>query len=372
MNGTGYEASRRSPLRCVSAAPRRVLNLLCAGLLACLLWLSAEPADAELAVRVMDGAAIEGELGYFDVVFVVSSGTFDLSSYMIELSISGPTTGVQFTHFAEPRNPVFPGSIAESLPGHFSFPGTIAAPYDYLLAGSSPILDGTGLVRIWFETELGSAGVYDVIINPALPQTNFSNDLGELLPVAGFLPGSITVIPEPPTLTWDGGDAEWGDSNWLPGPASPAGAERMVVAGGHVTVENNYTDQFAASLLIEGGAVEVTPDGALRTLFETTVAGGTLAVDGTLVAGEVVVESGGVLSGTGTITATTVTIGGVLSPGGSNGSLGTLRVEGDLTFGGDPVFSGAGSATAGVPEPGTLVMVLMAMLALLLVHRRLA
>jgi hypothetical protein len=365
MNRTDHEAGCAFSPAGVWAMSCRRMKWLGLGACVWLLGLPAGIADAAPAVRVNDAGAIEGQSGCFDVIFEVSSGTFDLVAYVIELNVSGPTGGVRFTHFAEPRNPVFPGSVAEPVPDSPPLPAASAWAYDYLPAGSAAILDRAGLLRVWFETDLDSAGVYDVVVIAEPSRTNFADEFGGLLPVVSFLPGRITVIPDPPTLTWDGGSGEWGDSFWNLGSTSPDGAERMVVSSGHVTVEHDYTDQFAASLLIESGTVEVFPGGVLKTLFETTVAGGTLAVDGTLTAGELTVAPGGVLSGSGTIQTNVATIGGVLSPGGSFGP-GTLTIDGDLRLGGDTILGGPGPGTADVPEPGTWVILATAAIGLLL------
>ncbi|MCG6121462.1 MAG: autotransporter domain-containing protein [Microvirga sp.] len=65
-----------------------------------------------------------------------------------------------------------------------------------------------------------------------------------------------------------------------------------------------------------------------------TISGGTLAVNGTL-GGSMNVSGAGALAGSGTVGATTVGAGGVVSPGNS---IGTLTIDGDLTFGAGSVY----------------------------------
>lgn len=76
----------------------------------------------------------------------------------------------------------------------------------------------------------------------------------------------------------------------------------------------------------------------------TTVAAGTLAVDGSLAKSAIAVNNGGTLSGTGTVGATTVTEGGTLSPAGS--AVGTLSVAGNLAMGQGSILAANGAEQA--------------------------
>jgi probable HAF family extracellular repeat protein len=178
-----------------------------------------------------------------------------------------------------------------------------------------------------------------------------------------------------PTLTWAGlAGEEWGAEKWHDGTGlvSPAGGEPMIVESGAVEVVNGYTGTLAAeSLLIDGGTVDITSTGTLEIATSVTVAGGSLVVDGSLLADEVVIEAedigsgtpAGVLSGEGTITAGSVTIGGILSPGsdGGPGGLSFLAFDGAAAS----AALAAGGGPAQVPEPGTLVLLALGSLALL-------
>ena len=145
----------------------------------------------------------------------------------------------------------------------------------------------------------------------------------------------------------------------------------MVVRSGHVEVSDDRTGAAgAASLGLRGGEVHVSTTGQLEiTGFARVDGEAHLTVDGTLAAAEVIVAPGGVLSGSGTIQAATVTIGGVLSPGASNGVFGALAVPGGATADA-AVFVpaggtlGGGAVAAHVPEPGTWALLLVAMLGL--------
>ncbi|HZF82796.1 MAG TPA: autotransporter domain-containing protein [Burkholderiaceae bacterium] len=78
----------------------------------------------------------------------------------------------------------------------------------------------------------------------------------------------------------------------------------------------------------------------------TTVAQGTLAVNGSLANSAVSVASGATLAGNGTVGTATVAAGGTVSPG--NGGIGTLTVNGDFT-------QAAGSTYQVQVSPGTQV-----------------
>ena len=167
-------------------------------------------ATAEMILNVSDEMVAPGESGYVDVYFNVTSGTPMLAFYMIELTLTDqqgqPPSGVQFVYddpatkeFGKADNPVFPNTNAVQTVTRPSLPGAIAAANDILLSGENPITDGAGLLRVAFETDLGSEGVYPVIIETDELRTNFSDGLGNLLTIHTFNDGSITVVPEPST-----------------------------------------------------------------------------------------------------------------------------------------------------------------------------
>jgi hypothetical protein len=171
-----------------------------------------------------------------------------------------------------------------------------------------------------------------------------------------------------PALIWESATGAWADAHWQGrlDLTVPAGGEVMVVRSGRVEMNDDRTGAAgAASLGLRGGLVYVSGTGQLEITGSVRVdEGAALAVDGTLAAGEVVIAPAGVLSGSGTIDAPTVTIGGVLSPGGSNGSLGKMTIDGSLTLGGggggggltfQSVTSGGSDAVL-VPEPGASAM----------------
>ena len=97
---------------------------------------------------------------------------------------------------------------------------------------------------------------------------------------------------------------------------------------------------FAGTIFdsVDGGRVSVVKTGAGHQVFSgtssytgnTTVDGGTLSVNGSIVSSPLVtVNAGGTLGGTGTVGEVSIKAGGTLAPGNS---IGTLTVQGNLTF----------------------------------------
>ena len=158
---------------------------------------------ADLVVQVGDAQVTEGGSGYIDVFFQIPGGTtqtYDLAAYMIELDLSGPTTKVDFTQFAEAEMPVFPGSTPQQTSSRPTLPGTIAAANDELPSGANTIVDNAGLIRVLFTTAPGSAGTYTVTIDQSPAHTNFTDGNDQLLSgltTISYSSGKITVSPVP-------------------------------------------------------------------------------------------------------------------------------------------------------------------------------
>jgi hypothetical protein len=164
-----------------------------------LLFGPAGQAAAEIIVHVGDARVAESQSGFVDVYFEVHDGPYDLRAYMIELNLSGPAGGVRLTHWGEPADALAPGQLGSQVPGRPVLPGPTAAVWGYFSEGV-PLYDGAGLLRVYFETDLGSAGEYQVSIDPSLLRTNFSNAAGDLLSdLTGirYTSGRLEVVPEP-------------------------------------------------------------------------------------------------------------------------------------------------------------------------------
>ena len=170
---------------------------------------------------------------------------------------------------------------------------------------------------------------------------------------------ALVWIPETDTLTWDGTDpAGWTGAHWNPGPVAPSGGEPMVVDSGTVTISSDLSALPAASLAIAryaaGGTVSIGPTGQLLVTGEVTVgAGGTLSIDGMLVA-RLVTVSGGTLTsdagaGTGAIDGSlTLTDGATFAVEATGVGMDRLDCTGAVTI--DPSAS-LDITLAGFPGP---------------------
>lgn len=90
---------------------------------------------------------------------------------------------------------------------------------------------------------------------------------------------------------------------------------------------------------------------------ETMVNNGTLAVNGSITS-SVLVNAGATLEGTGTVGSTTINPAGTLSPGNGVGTVGTLKVAGDLLFSPGSLYvtnvAGSTASSTGVTGTATL------------------
>ncbi len=154
---------------------------------------------AGLIVQAGSAQVNEGQSGYIDVFFHITEGTtqtYDLSMYQVEIGLTGPTSKVLFNQFAEAAYAIFPGSVpAQTLSGP-ALPGMIAAAND-MISGSNTIVDNAGIMRVFFGTELGSAGDYTVTIDSNPAHTSFADGNADPITPANYVSGSITVKPVP-------------------------------------------------------------------------------------------------------------------------------------------------------------------------------
>jgi hypothetical protein len=166
---------------------------------AALLLALASPAAANIIFHVGNASVAETQESFFDVTCEVTGGQYDLKSYMIELNLTGTPGGVRFTRFDEPSAALFPGQIAEQVSGRPVLPGISASAMDTGL-NDAIMANGSGLLRVYFQADPGSAGTYDVSVNPSLQRTNFSNAQAQLLSsltTVEFTPGELQVLPVP-------------------------------------------------------------------------------------------------------------------------------------------------------------------------------
>lgn len=96
---------------------------------------------------------------------------------------------------------------------------------------------------------------------------------------------------------------------------------------GDITGSNNLIKKGGGTLALSGDNSSFSGT--------TTVEGGILLVNGSNKSSTHIVKNGATLGGSGTVGNTSINDGGTLSPGNS---IGTLRVDGDLTFAADSVY----------------------------------
>lgn len=122
-------------------------------------------------------------------------------------------------------------------------------------------------------------------------------------------------------------------------------ASTVVVGGSTLTIDQDSDSVFAGGFEGDGELI-LTGEGTLNLTGDSSFSGtvlvedGTLAVNGAIENGEIVVGLGGALGGNGTIGNTT--IGGILTPGNS---IGQLTINGDLAFTAVSVFTVEADAT---------------------------
>ena len=180
----------------------KFFSLLAAALIATGFLLSIQgQATAEMIVCVGDAQVFPGQSGFLDVCFEVTDETHSLAGYQVELILSGPDSGVHFTGFAEPPNAIFPGQKPAKTASRPELPGSIAAGNDFIFSGENLIEDGAGIMRVLFDTDIDSLGIHDVTVDTSIARTNFSDGSGELIPIDQFVAGTITVVPEPSSLS---------------------------------------------------------------------------------------------------------------------------------------------------------------------------
>ncbi|KPL68482.1 hypothetical protein SZ64_10400 [Erythrobacter sp. SG61-1L] len=142
-----------------------------------------------------------------------------------------------------------------------------------------------------------------------------------------------TIDPETSFNLGDGGSLDiTGKDQTIGGLSGEAGAQ-VALGSNQLTVDQDDNSEFAGSISGSGGFAK-TGDGTLNLSGDsdytgpTTVDGGKLAVNGSIVS-DVTVNDGGALGGNGSVGSASINSGGALAPGNS---IGHLTVNGGLSF----------------------------------------
>lgn len=209
--------------------------------------------------------------------------------------------------------------------------------------------------------ELGFSGLFPLFIDTAtLGNANIANNGGTITFNSGTTAGNATINNSAGGSIFffdgsTGGSARFimsagsvfdmsGLTTGSMTAGSLEGAGNVFLGGNALTVGLNNLSTTFSGVISDGGSSGGTGGQLIKTgsgnftltntetyTGATTVNGGILTVNGSIAASSgVTVNSGGTLAGTGTVAATTVNAGGTLAPG--NGSVGTLTVNGNLTF----------------------------------------
>jgi fibronectin-binding autotransporter adhesin len=212
------------------------------------------------------------------------------------------------------------GSFAGDIVNDGRFVFNRSDDYDFLGAFSgSGTLDKLGDGTLTFMGDYGFQGV--------------TNIFGGAVRIGGTIdPGTDFNLGEGGSLDITGKDQTIG------GLAGESGAQ-VVLGDNQLTVDQDDNSEFAGTISGSGGFVK-SGDGTLNLSGDsdytgpTTVDGGKLAVNGSIVS-DVTVNAGGALGGNGSVGTTTINGDGKLTPGNS---IGRLTVNGDLDFAAGSVY----------------------------------
>jgi hypothetical protein len=200
---------------CLSSRVRAGLNLIrgcdLRSLLAALVVVAAAlgsgaPCRGDLVISAPNVPVAPGSSGSFDVLITSTSGTFNVASDTVELSLLG-LSGVTFTGVSiDTVTPYIYGALSATTAGStftFStFPGTQFETFDFILSTGATTIgpgDSFGLVNVQYsvaaDAVVGSSGALTFG-----PDTSLADATG--LPVAftaqnGSITVSAAVIPEP-------------------------------------------------------------------------------------------------------------------------------------------------------------------------------
>lgn len=206
------------------------------------------------------------------------------------------------------------GSFAGNIVNDGRFVFNRSDDYDFLGAFSgSGILDKKGDGVLTFMGDYAFQGVTNILGGSVRiggiidPETNFSLGEGGTLDITGT------------DQTIGGLEGEEGAS--------------VVIGDSQLTVTQDGNTAFGGDIsgngsLVKDGEGTLNLTGDSSYTGPTTVNGGTLAVNGSIVS-SVTVEDGGTLGGNGSVGSTTIRDGGKVGPGNS---IGQLTVNGDLAF----------------------------------------
>jgi fibronectin-binding autotransporter adhesin len=294
------------------------------------LTLAAAGSLASTAVAVAAGAVLNDTNGGLNnATSLTNNGTLSLGASQTIAQLSGAGTGV----VALDVNTL-------NITNGGAFAGVIGGSGSLVLAGGNLALSGantyTGGTRINAGSlQIGNGGTTGAI-------------LGNVLDNGTLAVNHVDAVSLPGTISGSGSFAQLGAGTTTLGNANTYAGGTTIAAGTLVGSTSSFgsgaiTDNAALVINQPTSAVFANPINGTGTFVKTgagqlnltgvgslsgptTVAAGTLSVNGSIANSAVTVDNGAVLGGNGTVGSVAVLSGGTIAPGNS---IGTLTVHGN-------------------------------------------
>lgn len=275
-----------------------------------------------------------------------SSGTFDMRSGLVDAALAGTggvvkstagTVTFQSSNTYTGNTSITAGTLALVAPHVIGRTPTLGdTGNSTTLNGVSAVLDLGGTT----QTQNGGVSLQNGTIQNGILSSTGTFDLRSGSVSAAFTGTGGVTKTTAGTVTLSGGNSYSGGTTISAGTLQlgNGGTAGSIVGNvtDNATLAFNRSDAVVFNGLISGsGAINQIGSGSTTLTASNTYSGGTtvdhgvLVVDGSIAFSSLSVNSAGTLAGTGIVGNTSVN-GGVLSPG--NNSIGTLTVQGSLTF----------------------------------------
>jgi outer membrane autotransporter protein len=276
------------------------------------------------------------------------TGTTTISAGTLQLGSGGATGSVA-------GDIVDNAALAFDYSGSKTYAGTISGTGSLTQMAGTTMLTGdntyTGGTTISGGTlQLGSGGTSGSITGNVADSGTLAFDRSDAVTFGGMVSGSggltqsgTGVLTLTANNSFTGTTTIGAGSTLQLGNGGTTGAVGGNIADSGTLLFDRSNATAYGGVISGSGSVQqnglgtLTLTGASTYTGTTTVNSGTLAVNGSISHSAVTVNTGATLTGTGTVGSTNVEDGATLSPG--NGGIGTLNVNGDVTFGSTSDFA---------------------------------